>query len=329
MRGSGFRRRRLLAAWACSAALHVLVILVASRASWVVLDDEPRPAALAVVWISDLPTLEPTPEPEPLLDPEPVPTPDREPEQPAPQQPSEPAPQQPSEPAPDQPSEPESERLPEAATDPPAEPEIDGSTAPEPAPASEPPSAAEPPPTPDIPTPPPAPETTAERDADESTPSYVLREADLEEAWRRAREQLERAQDYRTFSLDDVIEAPLPEEPGPSESIFEAAERYASRGGPSMLAPNRARTRVGRAIAELCNALTGGFGISLGGLNLGSVCADPGESAKLFAHLKPAYLRSRPVCTEVEVAGEVSEDTAPTIKCRLVLEEDMDELPIE
>ena len=85
--------------------------------------------------------------------------------------------------------------------------------------------------------------------------------------------------------------------------VLTEAQRFGSRGGPSILSPNNARTRVGRALADFCNALTGGFGISLGGLSLGSVCAEPGESAKLFAHLKPAYLRSRPVCTEVEPAG--------------------------
>src|SRR5690606_40034938 len=44
MRGSGSKRRRLLAAWAGSAALHGLVILAAARTSWTTVDDEPSPS---------------------------------------------------------------------------------------------------------------------------------------------------------------------------------------------------------------------------------------------------------------------------------------------
>src|SRR5690606_40984888 len=77
-------------------------------------------------------------------------------------------------------------------------------------------------------------------------------------------------------------------------------------------------TRIGGALAELCNALTGGFGLGFGGRNFASVCAEQGESPKLFAHLKPAYLRSRPVCREVQTGTAAADTEAPTIKCELV-----------
>lgn len=157
---------------------------------------------------------------------------------------------------------------------------------------------------------------------DRSTPddggrNYIVRDVDLNEARRRAIEQtveqLERDDGYLTFSLDDVREpAPLVE-PGPSESVFEAAER--SAGGPSLMSPGNARSHLARRVLDLCNTLTGG-GIGL--MGFASICADAGEPARLFAHLKPAYLRSRPECEEVEGADALV-DPDLAIKCRLVL----------
>lgn len=163
----------------------------------------------------------------------------------------------------------------------------------------------------------------------EPTPRrYVVRDVDPEEARRRAVEQtserIARENRYRTFSLDDVAEEEAPaEEAAPDESVFEARGSGRDR---SVLSAGKAKSRFGRRMAELCNALTsGGFSV----FGLVDVCTDPGPTATMFAHLKPAYMRSTPVCTEVPVestaatAGGAGTDPAEptTVKCRLVLDE--------
>ena len=286
MRRPSDRTRTRIAACAASFALHALGVFGAAHVSWDAFEPE-AVAPIEVVWMSELrmPALAVVPI-------RPVP----------PQRPPPPEPEfvpEPPEPAPPAEAEPDDSI---------AEPTVDDELEPEPAPP-EPERAA------------PEPETDSPVDAPERT--FVITREQLEEAQRRAiealREQREREEQYLTFSLDDLVERPPPEEPGPSESIFEAAERYRGRGGPSVLSPGAARTRVGRALAQFCNALTGGFGFGFGGRNFATFCAEPGESPKLFAHLKPAYLRSRPVCREVQMAvAAVDAEAATTIKCELV-----------
>jgi len=327
---SGDRKKTLVAACAGSLALHALVIAGAARVSFNAAERE-QARVIDVVWLAELPIAdrsraetpmvapaEPAAEimPDRATAPAPATLPEREtlPEPEALPDDRPPAtetqPPAPPEPAPDA----ERETAESEAPEPEALPEPD--RLPEPLRAAE--DAAD------------APRRSAvdEPRTDETSGGFAVTEADLDEAWRRAldelREQSERERGYMTFSLDDVIDEPPPKEPGqPEESIFEAAERYRGRG-PSVLSPGSARTRVGRALAELCNALTGGFGIGFGGKSFASVCADPGESAKLFAHIKPAYLRSRPVCTEVETGTVLADGEAPTIKCELVEQEELD-----
>ncbi|MFO7285259.1 MAG: hypothetical protein LOD94_01180 [Gammaproteobacteria bacterium] len=152
--------------------------------------------------------------------------------------------------------------------------------------------------------------------------AYTVREVDLDEAWRAAleqtREERRRQEVYRSFSLDDLLPEPVPpEDPTrPEESVFETAKR-ADRP-PSALSPGKARSRLGQRLARLCNELTGG-GFSV--LGLASLCADEEALPKLFAHLKPEYLRARPECTEVDAPSPIDGEGA-AVKCRLVLDEE-------
>jgi len=295
-------------AWAASLALHALLIIGTLHVSWDTVErDATRP--IEAVWLSELripdPAVVPVAPERPSDVPPELPSPRTEPVSAPPD--TESAPPEPaSEPAPPKPA-------------PLAEPERPDADTRAESPPAEDAAAAEAARTPE-------PERAApEAPRDDTTRGFVVTEADLEEAWQRAleamREEREREEGYLTFSLDDLIEAPPPDEEGPSESIFEAAERYRGSAGRSVLSPGAARTRIGRALAEFCNALTGGFALGLNGLGLASVCADPGESPKLFAHIKPSYLRSRPVCTEVETGSTDAE--APTIKCELVEQDAM------
>jgi len=300
MRRPSDRTRTRIAACGASLALHALVVVGVAHLSWDVAEHDARPP-IEAIWLTELRTpdlalvriipepperpapLEPLPEREvAAVPPEPLPEPEVVPVPPAPEPLVEPE---------------------QRDADSSAESRDEESDA-EAVPSSDPERA------------------VPDASADDPASRFAFTEAQLEEARRRAieaiREQREREENYLTFSLDDLIDAPPPEEPGPSESIFEAAERYRGRGGASVLSPGAARTRIGRALAELCNALTGGFGLGFGGRNFASVCAEQGESPKLFAHLKPAYLRSRPVCREVQTGTAAADTEAPTIKCELV-----------
>jgi len=145
-------------------------------------------------------------------------------------------------------------------------------------------------------------------------------------------EQAERDAAYRQFSIEDLIDEPLPEDAEDVPSVFDVESSGRSRRG--ALAPGTQRTALGRRIAALCNELTGGFGVF--GMSL---CAEPGARADAFGHLRPQYMESLPVCTEVDVRdaqtetiedadggvlllpGE-AEDAEPVIKCRLVPREE-------
>lgn len=147
---------------------------------------------------------------------------------------------------------------------------------------------------------------------------------DLEEARMRAAEEIvaERAStdSYLTFSVDDVA-PPRPEpEPKPERSIFDGGG--GSSSGRSIGQVGQARTRFGHKMSELCNALTGGMGVSLFGFHLFDACAGPadGEPSGLFPEVRPAYLDLLPECAESEPERPELAAAAPfsTVKCRLM-----------
>jgi hypothetical protein len=188
--------------------------------------------------------------------------------------------------------------------------------APEPTVVVEPPPAAEPAPQPDV-APAPAPR------------AYI----DFDEERRRAANQVigSRAEEneYLTFSIDDV--APPRPEPEPDRpSIFDGAGD-ADFGGRSVATVGQQRTKLGRKLAELCNALTGGFGVVFQGFGLFSGCASPdSEPSGLFPEVRPAYLDLMPECVDTrDTAPALAlEAPFPTVKCRLVKQEEVpDELP--
>jgi hypothetical protein len=155
---------------------------------------------------------------------------------------------------------------------------------------------------------------------------------DLDNERRRAANQVIGARaaenEYLTFSLDDVVE-PLPEPEPERPSIFDGGG--ADFGGRSVGTVGEQRTRLGRKLAELCNALTGGFGVGFQGFGLFSACASPdwGPSG-LFPEVRPAYLDLMPECTDTrDTAPALAlEAPFPTVKCRLVKREEIpDELP--
>ncbi len=163
----------------------------------------------------------------------------------------------------------------------------------------------------------------------ESAPAEATAEAelpsrnDLEEARLRAAEEViaERsgADSYLTFTIDDVA-PPRPEpEPKPERSIFDGGG--ADYGGRSVATVGQQRTKFGRKLAELCNALTGGLGVSFQGFGLFSACANPDdEPSGLFPEVRPAYLDLLPECAESQPENPELAAAAPfsTVKCRLV-----------
>jgi hypothetical protein len=132
--------------------------------------------------------------------------------------------------------------------------------------------------------------------------------------------RLNRQSNFVTFSQGDSLAiAPLSGPPA-DMSVFDAPDSPRA----SLLSPNKARSKAGRWIGELCNALTGGFGIIGTGI---TVCAGGEIYGKMFAHLKPDYMRKRPVCVDTatgsaDILAASTEQEFSTVKCRLV---DMDE----
>jgi len=149
----------------------------------------------------------------------------------------------------------------------------------------------------------------------------------LDEARRRAAQEIvsERAaeKEYLTFSIDDVAPPrPVPE-PKPKRSIFDPSP---GTRGPSVGQVGQARTKVGHRMSELCNALTGGFSL----MGFGSFCAKSnGEPTGLFPEVRPAYLDLLPECVDTrDTAPALAlESPFPTIKCRLVKQEDVENQP--
>lgn len=156
---------------------------------------------------------------------------------------------------------------------------------------------------------------------------------DLEEARRRAVREVvtERAaeNEYLTFSIDDVAPPRPVAEPGPKRSIFDGGDG-ADFGGRSVATVGQQRTKIGRKLAELCNALTGGFGVAFQGFGLFTGCASPdNEPSGLFPEVRPAYLDLMPECVDTrDTAPALAlEAPFPTIKCRLVKQEPFSEEP--
>jgi hypothetical protein len=186
---------------------------------------------------------------------------------------------------------------------------------PEPTIAVEPPPAVEPAPQSDV-APAPAPR------------AYI----DFDEERRRAANQVigsrEAENEYLTFSLDDVAE-PRPEPAPERPSIFDLGGQ--DFGGRSVATVGQQRTRLGRKLVELCNALTGGFGVFAQGFGLFSACASPDSGPSgLFPEVRPAYLDLMPECVDTrDTAPALAlEAPFPTVKCRLVEQEEIpDELP--
>jgi hypothetical protein len=117
---------------------------------------------------------------------------------------------------------------------------------------------------------------------------------------------------YQTFSTDLFEEGPV-EPPNPREDIFEPGR--SSR--PALMQPGKSSSRIGRWVSKTCNELMGG-GISLFGI--ATLCADSNGRSDLFSDIKPAYLKSLPVCEETDAESPFEADRAagiPAVKCRL------------
>jgi hypothetical protein len=129
-------------------------------------------------------------------------------------------------------------------------------------------------------------------------------------------DQLAEEQQHYTFSTDLFDEEPAPA-PNPRADMFEPGA--GGKGSRALMQPGRARTRFGRWIADTCNALTGGFSI----MGFASLCADETARSDLFADIKPEYLKSLPLCEQVDAASPLADDGERfAIKCRLVPRED-------
>jgi hypothetical protein len=149
-----------------------------------------------------------------------------------------------------------------------------------------------------------------------------------EERRRAAREVItERSaeNEYLTFSLDDVV-PPRPERPTERKrSIFDGGGGP-DFGGRSVGTLGQQRTKLGRKLAELCNAVTGGFAASFMGFGLFSACASPDTGPTgLFPEVRPAYLDLLPECVDTrDTAPALAlEAPFPTVKCRLVKRDEL------
>jgi hypothetical protein len=161
--------------------------------------------------------------------------------------------------------------------------------------------------------------------------------AELAEARQRAAREViiegaaerEAEREYLTFSMDDL--GPPREKPDdtPERSIFDGGGG-ADFGGRSVGTVGQQRTKLGRKLAEFCNALTGGFGVAFQGFGLFSACASPNnEPSGLFPEVRPAYLDLMPECVDTrDTAPALAlEAPFPTVKCKLVKQQDPEAQP--
>jgi len=178
-----------------------------------------------------------------------------------------------------------------------------------------------------------APSPVGEASSDEAGPAAVPPPfVDFDEERRRAAREVvtERStpNEYLTFSMDDVA-PPRPEPEEPRRSIFDGGGG-GDFGGRSVGTVGQQRTRIGRKLAELCNALTGGFGVGFMGFGLFSACASPdGGPTGLFPEVRPAYLDLMPECVDTrDTAPALAlEAPFPTVKCRLVKRQEVGDQP--
>ncbi len=280
------RGRRALAV---SIFLHALLILALIRAER---QDEPSrtPAPATIVWLGELRTAPPPPPPAPPRA-APVPPPVETP--PAPAE-TVPAPAQ-TAPAPTP-----------ARAKPPQRPRAEASSA---RPAS-----------------PRAPPELPARPRAPPSPAVEGGQVDFEALRRRAVaqvvEQQARARNYHTFSLDDAVGKAAPADPNPWQGVWKAA--FEGRLGgpsdePSLMHAGQQRTKVGRAVAGLCQALLGGGNF----FGLFSLCGSYDSGPDLDSPIRPDYLKKRPLCaqaTQEQLAAALASgaDSIPSLKCRLV-----------
>ena len=154
-------------------------------------------------------------------------------------------------------------------------------------------------------------------------------DVDFDEERRRAANEVVTARaaksEYMTFSIDDVA-APRPEPEPEKLSIFDGTNARASKG-PTAGQLGQARTKIGQKMSALCNALTGGFSL----MGWGSFCAGPSDGglSGLYPEVRPEYLDLMPECVDTaDTAPELAlEAPFPTVKCRLVMPEEIGRAP--
>lgn len=172
-----------------------------------------------------------------------------------------------------------------------------------------------------------APESSEEVEPREDRPAVDYTEAGRQ-AVRAYLDRVEREQNQRRFGGDELIGERRSDDGAPARSVFES-----NRNSSAVLRPTKARSRLVRRIAQLCNSLTGGISV----FGLVGLCTDGNVRSDLFAAVKPAYLDEVPECEAVELAAEGqaivatgdfgataaiadidSDGIATAIKCRLV-----------
>jgi len=159
-----------------------------------------------------------------------------------------------------------------------------------------------------------------ESNAVPASPPAIDFEAERARAIAEVLEEQARESTLRRPTAEELMKAaPEPAAPSkPKRSIFTPGGNHS---GPSLARPGQARTRFGRALVDLCHALTGGFGVGFQGHTFFSLCArGPSGPTGLFPEVMPAYLKMKPECAEVEPVGPVLPEASlyPTVKCRLV-----------
>lgn len=266
---------------ALSIALHAALLYMATRVSWTTTEVE-NTRNPEVIWLRDWPLEAPR-----AL--EPARSPDEAPRSSPPESAEESTPHTDAvEPAPRTASaaEPDEDSGDSAAPEPRAPSEANSPTKPQPAIEA-----------PDLPD-----ESAASND--ERGSEALLPEIDWEAERQRAAEQIvaeiERERRFRTFSLADVVDEAPEEDEEPLEHLFDASGGGRSRG-PSLASVGHARTKVGRALIGLCNALTGGFSI----MGFFRICAEDDIGSYAASPLRPDYLKKLPVCTDTAAADDL------------------------
>lgn len=166
----------------------------------------------------------------------------------------------------------------------------------------------------------PAPDDAQEPPRQPLVPEEVEFEAVHRDAVARVVETLREEFNKPQFTVTESGETvPLAEDDpfgdGSALDLFDRAARLPSDGIGS---PARARSRIGRRIADLCNDLTGGFSF----FGLVNVCADPAARADLFGHLRPEYMESVPLCSAEEDLDidvqQTNNGAVGSLKCVLI-----------